>query len=100
MKVDMIVEIPAFIVVLVTGALLFSGSELTALLIVKILFGLTAILTNIYCVNIVFQRAKCALNDDWERFESLDQLQHKYGAVVLFGVLGALSTGTYMSIAG
>lgn len=98
-RVDAIVEIPAFLVVLVTGAVLFARSDLTLLLITKASFGVVAILANIYCVHLVFQRADCALKDDWKGFERIDHLQHKYGAVVLVGILGALFTGLYMSVA-
>lgn len=96
-KVDVIVEVPAFIVVLVTGALLLKDMPGNAALYLKIGFGLIAILANAYCVHIVFRRAKCAEDEDWEGFERLDHLQHKVGGVVLLGVLAALGLGLSMA---
>jgi len=97
-KVDIIVEIPAFIIVLVTGGLLLAGSAPSTLLFVKISCGLVAILANVYCIYLVYRRAACARSDDWDGFAHLDDQQHKYGAVVLLGILGALSIGIYMAI--
>jgi hypothetical protein len=97
-KVDIIVEIPAFIIVLVTGGLLLAGSVPSTLLFVKVSCGIVALLANVYCICLVFRRAACALNDDWDGFVRLDDLQHKYGALVLLGILGALAIGIYMAI--
>jgi len=62
---------------------------------VKIGFGLLAIVANIYCVWLVFRRAKAAAANDWERFAHLDHLQHKVGATVLVGIIAALGIGIY-----
>ena len=74
-RVDVFIEIPAFALVLATGALLL------------------AIAANIYCVSLVFHRHRHALRGDWPAFERADHLQHKIGAVVLLGILGALGPG-------
>ncbi|MGE0486776.1 MAG: hypothetical protein AB7Q81_21665 [Gammaproteobacteria bacterium] len=94
-KVDVVVEIPAFVVVLVTGALLLKDLPDSTTLNIKIGFGLIAILANAYCVYIVFRRAKCAEKEDWEGFGRLDHMQHKVGGVVLLGVLVALGMGIF-----
>ncbi|MGD9729479.1 MAG: hypothetical protein AB7Q81_21690 [Gammaproteobacteria bacterium] len=96
-KVDVIVEIPAFVVVLVTGALLLKDLPGSTALYIKIGFGLIAIVANAYCVHIVFRRAEYAENEGWEGFERLDHLQHKVGGVVLLGVLVALGMGISMA---
>jgi len=54
---------------------------------------LLAIAANIYCVSLVFRRHRHALRGDWPAFERADHLQHKIGAVVLLGILGALGLG-------
>ena len=97
-RVDLIVEIPAFAIVLITGALLFSMAEPSWLLHSKIMLGLIAIAANVFCVWLVFRRAAAAENGNWELFTQLDHKQHLYGAVVLFGILGTLATGVYLSI--
>jgi hypothetical protein len=94
-RVDILVEIPAFLVVLVTGALMLPAADASPLLVAKITFGLLAIATNIYCVWLVFRRASAASTGRREEFARLDHLQHKFGAVVLLAVVVALVIGVY-----
>lgn len=95
-RVDLIVEIPAFVMVLITGALMLSSAQPSVALHAKIGLGLVAIAANTYCIWIVFRRAQAATNGHWVRFVHLDHLQHKVGALVLLGILGALSIGVYL----
>ncbi|MES2949592.1 MAG: hypothetical protein V4858_13705 [Pseudomonadota bacterium] len=95
-RVDIFVEIPAFLVVLVTGGLMWANAAPSTALHAKIGFGVLAILANVYCVWLVFRRAKAATAGDWEQFARLDLLQHKFGAIVLIGILGALGLGGYL----
>ncbi|MEJ2453699.1 MAG: hypothetical protein P8103_06025 [Candidatus Thiodiazotropha sp.] len=94
-RVDLIVEIPAFAVVLITGAQMLPVTSESGLIHVKIALGLIAILVNGYCVWLVFRRAAAAQGDNWEEFSRLDHKQHKYGALVLFTIVAALSVGLY-----
>lgn len=48
-RVDLFVEIPAFVLVLVTGALMLSDTATSKLLDIKVGLGLLAILANLYC---------------------------------------------------
>ncbi|MCB1675951.1 MAG: hypothetical protein KDI01_06645 [Halioglobus sp.] len=92
-KVDVVVDIPAFVGVLLTGAMLLEAAPGTATLNLQIRVGLIAILANAYCAHAVFRRASCSECNDWEGFETREYLQHKEGSVVLLGVLKALGTG-------
>ncbi len=92
-RVDLIVEIPAFVTVLITGALMYSSETTSGLIHTKIAFGLLAIAANVYCVWLVFQRAVAAEEGNWKEFDRLDHKQHKYGAVVLFAIIAALVIG-------
>lgn len=92
-RVDLMVEIPAFVAVLVTGVLMFPMANDSALLNLKIVLGLLAVVTNIYCVWLVFQRAEAATREEWEVFSRLDRKQHLYGAVVLVAIALALVVG-------
>lgn len=94
-RVDLIVEIPAFVVVCITGAFMFFTADTSSLLIVKMAFGLLAIAVNIYCIWLVFRRATAASAGHWDEFTRLDHLQHKFGAVVLFAIVIALVIGIY-----
>lgn len=99
-RVDLFVEIPAFIVVLVTGAAMLANTTPSTLLHVKIGFALLAIAANIYCIYLVFRRERFAANNQWPEFESVDHKQHKFGAVVLIGILVALGLGLYLYAGG
>lgn len=92
-RVDVFIEIPAFALVLATGALLLASAPPSALLHAKVGVALLAIVANVCCVFLVFQRHRHALRGDWPAFERADHLQHKIGAVVLLGILGALGLG-------
>jgi hypothetical protein len=95
-RVDLFVEIPAFLSVVLTGLLMLPDAPRDPLLTVKIAFGLLAVLANIYCAKLVFKRARFAAMGDWPAFERLDQLQHKIGAIVLVGLLAAFGIGLYL----
>lgn len=92
-QVDLWIEIPAFAAVVVTGAMLLAQAAPSSGLNIKVTLGALAVLTNAACVGVVFARAKAAHLGDWERFNRLDHLQHKLGAVVLVSLLGALGMG-------
>ncbi len=95
-RVDVFVEIPAFTLVVLTGALMLKGVPPSALLHAKLGFAILAVAANIYCVYLVFKRHALALKGDWPAFERIDHLQHKVGAWVLIGILGALGLGIYL----
>jgi len=99
-KVDLFVEIPAFVVVLVTGMLMLPFANASGLFNTKVMFGLLAIFTNIYCVWLVFRRSTAANNGESEEFSRLDHKQHKFGAIVLFSIIAALLIGLYTHTAG
>jgi hypothetical protein len=95
-RVDLMVEIPAFVVVLVTGLLMLRSAAPSALLHSKIGFGLLAIATNAYCVWLVYRRLAHARAGNWSAFEQIDRTQHKIGAVVLVCIVVALALGIYL----
>ncbi|MBI4987040.1 MAG: hypothetical protein HZC24_17265 [Rhodocyclales bacterium] len=95
-RVDLCVEIPAFTIVLVTGAFMVAGADIAQPFLVKIGFGISAIVANIYCVWLVFRRAAAAHADRWDEFARLDHLQHKFGAVVLLAIIVALTLAAYL----
>ena len=92
-RVDVWIEIPAFVAVTVTGSLLLMRAVPSPMIHAKVALGLLAVATNMVCVGLVFARAKASHAGDWLRFDRLDHLQHKLGAVVLLAMLGALGVG-------
>ena len=97
-KVDLFVEIPAFVGVLLTGGWMLSMTPPGALLHAKVGLGMVAIAANAYCVWLVFARARAAQAGQWDVFARLDHRQHAFGAVVLVGLLGAASLGGYLFV--
>ncbi|MEW6777258.1 MAG: hypothetical protein AB1405_13255 [Bdellovibrionota bacterium] len=58
--IDLCIEGPLLVAVLVTGGLLLRGRPMDGLLLAKIAAGLTAVAVNLYCVVIVVKRAGAA----------------------------------------
>jgi putative copper export protein len=94
-RVDLLIEIPAFAGVLLTGGFLIAEASMTPLLWTKTAFGMIAILFNIACVWLVRVRLGHALSGDAESWQRADDWQHKLGAVVLAALLIALVIGAY-----
>ncbi len=95
-RVDLFVEIPAFVGVLLTGGAMLSHAPASAWLHAKVGFGLIAIAANAWCVWLVWRRASLAEQGKWAEFEAVDHQQHAFGAVVLVAMLLALGLGLYL----
>lgn len=93
-RVDKVIEIPAIVVVLLTGVCLwFYVQPVGAAFYVMLVAGVVAMAANVYCVWLVFKRRDAAHASIWNEFERLDHLQHKVGAIVLLGLLIAIAAG-------
>lgn len=92
-KVDIFIEVPAFLIVALSGAMLLQSTNFAPLILAKISAGMVAILINIFCVKLVYDRKIAANKEDWQKFEALDKIQHKAGALVLLFQLIAISCG-------
>ncbi|MBN3758347.1 hypothetical protein G3N95_35930 [Paraburkholderia sp. Tr-20389] len=90
---DCWVEVPLIAGVLITGFVLSATSQFTPALAVKIAFGLSAIVLNAVCVVLVKRRLAHADAGEAEGYERVDRWQHRIGAGVLAGIVGALATG-------
>lgn len=64
-SIDLVVEIPAFTGVLITGLVLAADVPWTGALLAKMLLGGFAILVNVGCLWPVFRRARAARADDF-----------------------------------
>lgn len=93
-RVDLLVELPAMVLVLATGVALWGQGPGSAGLLagawrLKLALAALAWLANAVCIVVVLRRDHAARHGDDARFESLDVLQHRLGAVVLGGLVGA-----------
>ncbi|MEJ6001698.1 hypothetical protein [Paucibacter soli] len=92
-RVDLCVEIPAFSGVVISGLLLLPQATGTVLLSLKLGMAGLALLANLVCVGLVRRRLRCAERSDAAGFAALDRWQHRFGALVLLGLLGATALG-------
>ncbi|MDT9002369.1 hypothetical protein RQP53_24015 [Paucibacter sp. APW11] len=92
-RVDLFVEIPAFSGVVLSGWLLLHQASGSTVLALKLGMAAVAVLANLVCVVLVWRRLQCAERGDSVGFAALDRWQHRLGAVVLLGLLGALALG-------
>ena len=88
-RVDRFVEGPAFVVTAATGAWLVRDATWTPLLAAKVGLGGAAILFNIWCLKIVFDRAAAASAGRWDDWAAIDRLQHKVGGLVTVLLIAA-----------
>ena len=89
-RIDLLVELPAFVVVLVSGGVLLMNAGARPWLHAKIAAGLLAILANAVCLYWVLRRARAAAGNDGAAFAAADHQQHRWGALVLVALLLAL----------
>lgn len=87
---DKYVEIPAFMVVLLTGGYMLMGRSVTPLLAAKVGFGTLAIFLNAVCVWQVSKRLRLANAGDYADWERVDRVQHKLGGLVAVTMVLAL----------
>lgn len=100
-RVDLMVEIPAFAAVLLTGLFMWPIAPTSSVwLWAKVGFGALAISANLWCVRLVFRRVVVAEAGDWRAFAQIDQAQHRWGAVVLLAILVALGLGVWLLAGG
>jgi len=95
-RVDLFIEIPTFTLAALTGGMLLATTPPSTALHIKLAFASVAVISNVYCVYLVFKRDRLARSNDWKAFEAIDHLQHRIGAIVLVGILGALGMGLYL----
>jgi hypothetical protein len=96
-KTDIWIEIPAFLIVLITGVLMITEHHLSGLFLYKIVFGLLAIAFNILCVYAVFKRKKFADLSDIEGMKSTN-LAMRVGGLIIPTFLVAFALGIYFAI--
>ena len=92
-KVDLWVEGPLLLAVMLTGGMMVHLYPIDGLLMAKLACAAVAILANIWCIWLVRVRLAHAEAGDWTAFERVDHSQHKWGALVLLGLLGAAVLG-------
>jgi hypothetical protein len=85
--IDLLLELPAATLVLVTGFLLLRSVPLTPMLAAKVAAGVIAVGANVYCVFPVVQRKRAA---DAERLDDVIRLSRNVDASAVVGVPAAV----------
>ncbi|WP_139826257.1 hypothetical protein [Derxia lacustris] len=84
---DLLIELPAFFVMGVTGLLMLPEADPGPLLHLKLAVALVAIATNLQSTRLVFRRAEAAEAARADEFLRIGQRQRQVGAVVLAAVI-------------
>jgi hypothetical protein len=93
--VDLAVEGPLLAVTGLSGAWAWPTAPADAALHAMALLGGLAIAANLWCMRLVWLRLNAANAGDDALYERLDRAQHRWGAVVLAGMVGAAAAGTW-----
>ena len=93
--IDVYVEIPAFILVTISGAALWRAVPSDGAVALMAVAGLLAAGCNVACVWVVRARRQARRNADASAYERLDHLQHRLGAVLGVLIAAALGLGIY-----
>jgi hypothetical protein len=95
-KVDAAVELPAIAGVVGSGLVMaWRLPALDAWLAAKIGVGALAVALNLWCVVLVWRRRAQAESGDSAGFAHSDLWQHRWGAGVLLGLMGAAALGAW-----
>lgn len=97
--VDVWIETPAFIVVLVSGVLMLADAPRDVAFGIKVALGLAAVAINVWCVWLVFRRRALFMRGERAAALAVDNLQHKAGGVLLAVIFAALAIGATYFVA-
>lgn len=89
-RVDRWIEGPAFVVVAVTGLALSGGDGVTGWTLAHALVGAIAVAANVWCLAVVFSRARASNDGDVEAWFRADRMQHRLGTIVTVAMVAAL----------
>lgn len=94
-KVDALVELPAIVATLASGALLFGAATPGLALYLMAGFGTLAAAANVYCTVLVRRRLASARAEDWPGYNRADALHTKFGVVAVSAIIAAAVAGLW-----
>lgn len=95
-KIDLFLEMPAFVVVLITGLMMLDPSRLSGLYLLKVTAGLFAVSANIYCLYPIIKRKLAANNTNFEALVYYSYVVDKISAIAVPAGFIALFCGFYL----
>ncbi len=97
-RIDLLLEMPAFTLVLVTGVLLLEHYSLTGLLLFKVIAGSIAIAGNLVCVWPVLARAAAARTQDMIEVRRCARIIDWISVVAVPAGLAAFGCGVWIML--
>ncbi|HBN9788234.1 TPA: hypothetical protein L4U06_002540 [Pseudomonas aeruginosa] len=97
-RIDLLFEMPAFSVVLVTGLLLIEPSRFGGIYAVKVIAGFLAVLGNVACLVPVLQRSSSAKRDNLPAVIRLSRQIDLISLLAIPAGLLALGCGAYLAL--
>lgn len=92
-KVDLAVEVPAFLATLLTGMALLRRTDLDGPMLAKVAAGVLAVAINAVCVRLVLRRDRAAARGDAAAFQAADRRQHAVGGLLVAVLAVPLAIG-------
>lgn len=96
-NIDLYLETPAFVMVLITGLIMSNGQPLTGLYFVKVCAGLIAIAGNIGCVYAIVRRKWAARVKNFGGLVKYSYMVDRLSAVAVPAGFMALFIGFYLA---
>lgn len=96
-NIDLFLETPAFLVVLITGLMMLQGHPLSGLFLAKVCAGAIAILGNVGCVYAIVRRKWAAHTNDFKSVVKYSYMVDKLSAIAVPAGFAALFIGFYLA---
>lgn len=97
--IDRFVEIPAILVVAVTGVVLLQSIQWDMLLQVKVAFGVSAVVLNSIAAYTVHRRYQSLLSSDMQGYGFWNLWHERIGIGCVLSITGAIVVGGYRIVA-
>ncbi len=97
--IDRFVEIPAILVVAVTGVVLLQSIQWDMLLQVKVAFGVSAVVLNSIAAYTVHRRDQSLLSSDMPGYDFWNLCHERIGIGCVLSISGAIVVGGYRIVA-
>lgn len=94
-NVDTFVELPAIIMVLASGGLLYAAAAPSVAFHLMTGFGLVAAAANFYCAILVRRRFASARAGDWKGYQRADARHTNIGVIAVTAILAAAVAGLW-----
>lgn len=95
-KIDMFLEMPAFVVVLITGLMMLDPNKLEGIYLLKVCAGLFAVSANVYCLYPIIKRKLAANTNDFQALVRYSYIVDKISLVAVPAGFVALFCGFYL----